>query len=97
VLGLTLGALFCDKIIPYGRFNAAIFANIIIVISIVPQMWLSVIPLCIGRFLLGIGSGLFTVISGVYMAETIPANQLSLYGTSINTGIITGLLVTNLI
>lgn len=60
-------------------------------------MWLSVIPLCIGRFMLGFGGGLFTVICGVYMAETIPAEKLSLYGTSINTGIVTGLLVTNLI
>ena len=60
-------------------------------------MWLSVIPLCIGRFMLGFGAGLFTVICGVYMAETIPAEKLSLYGTAINTGIVTGLLVTSLI
>lgn len=47
--------------------------------------------------MLGFGSGLFTVICGVYMAETIPAGELSLYGTAINTGIVTGLLITSLI
>ena len=45
----------------------------------------------------GFGSGLFTVIAGIYMAETVPADKLSLYGTSINTGIVVGLLVTNLV
>ena len=46
-----------------------------------------------GRFLLGLGAGMFTVICSVYMAETIPSHLLSLYGTAVNTGIVTGLLV----
>lgn len=97
VLGMMIGSLTADRFIVYGRYRAAFIANMIIIVSTLPQMWLSVLPLCIGRFMLGFGSGLFTVIAGIYMAETVPADKLSLYGTSINTGIVVGLLVTNLV
>ncbi len=94
---MMIGSLTADRFIVYGRYRAAFIANMIIIVSTLPQMWLSVLPLCIGRFMLGFGSGLFTVIAGIYMAETVPADKLSLYGTSINTGIVVGLLVTNLV
>ena len=92
-----LGALFADKIIPIGRIKAMHLANLIMIISVVPQMWLTIPSLCIGRFLLGFGSGVSIVATSVFVAELAPADKLSIYGTSINLGIVIGLLATNII
>jgi len=92
-----LGSLLCDKFICYGRIKTAYFANILIMVSVVPQMWLTVPSLCIGRFLLGFGGGLCIVTSSVFMAETVPAWKLGTVGTAVNSGIIFGLLVTAII
>jgi MFS family permease len=94
---MMLGSLLADKIIPIGRLKAAIIANTLVAISVIPMMWLHFFSLIIGRLLLGFGSGLFIVIGSVYMAETVPAHKLSFYGTSVNLGIVVGLLITNII
>lgn len=60
-------------------------------------MWLTVPSLCIGRFMLGFGSGVCIVATSVFVAETAPASKLSIYGTSVNLGIVIGLLITNII
>jgi MFS family permease len=60
-------------------------------------MFLTVGTLIIGRFLLGLGSGMFTVIASVYMAETVPSSVLGIYGTAVNFGIVFGLLVTSVL
>lgn len=73
ILGMMLGSLLADKIIPFGRLKAAILANLLVAISVIPMMWFHFFTLIIGRLLLGFGSGLFIVIGSVYMAETIPA------------------------
>jgi hypothetical protein len=36
VLCLMLGSLFCDKVLPYGRLRAALVANTIIIVGIIP-------------------------------------------------------------
>jgi len=97
IIGLMLGALFADKIIPIGRIRAMHLANLIMIISVVPQMWLTIASLSIGRFLLGFGSGVCIVATSVFVAEMAPADTLSVYGTSVNLGIVIGLLVTNVI
>lgn len=60
-------------------------------------MWLTVPGLTIGRFILGFGGGLCIVSCSVWMSETVPALKLGTIGTAVNTGIVTGLLVTSLI
>ncbi len=92
-----LGSILADKVIPFGRTRSALFANLLIVISVLPMMWLSVWGLCLGRLILGFASGLFIVICSVYMAETVPAKELSTYGTAVNLGIVLGLLITSLV
>ena len=94
---MMLGSILADKIIPYGRTRSAVFANLLIIISVVPMMWLSLWSLCLGRLILGFACGIFIVICSVYMAETVPAKQLSTYGTAVNLGIVTGLLITSLV
>lgn len=92
-----IGALFADKIIPIGRVKAMHIANLIMILSVVPQMWLSIASLCIGRLLLGLGAGICIVATSVFVAEIAPADKLSIYGTSVNLGIVIGLLATNVI
>jgi hypothetical protein len=36
VFGMMIGALFCDKVVPYGRLRAALAANTIIIIGVIP-------------------------------------------------------------
>lgn len=97
VLGLMMGSLLCDKFLKYGRMKTAQLANALIIVSVVPQMWLTVPGLMFGRLLLGFGGGLSIVSTSVFMSETVPALKLGIYGTSVNTGIVTGILVTTLI
>jgi len=58
VLGLMIGSLLCDKFIAFGRIKIAYIANIIILLSVVPQMWLTLPSLIAGRFIMGFGAGL---------------------------------------
>ena len=60
-------------------------------------MWLSVPLLMLGRFMLGFGGAVCIVASSVFMAETVPAAKLGIYGTAVNTGIILALLFTTII
>jgi len=92
-----LGALCSDKILPIGRIKTMTLANFIMIVSVVPQMWLTIPSLCIGRFMLGFGSGICIVATSVFVAEMAPADKLSIYGTSVNLGIVIGLLATNII
>lgn len=99
ILGLALGSVLTDSLLKVfgSRFRLAIAANLLIMLSSVPMMWLFVGTHALGRLMLGFGGGMFTVICSVFMAETVPANKLSVYGTSINFGIVTGMLLTTLI
>jgi MFS family permease len=97
VLGLTLGSLFADKFLQFGRTKTIYLANLLIIVSVPSQMWLSVAGFMIGRFLLGFGSGLCLVSCSVFCAETVPADKLGFIGTAVNTGIIFALLVSDFI
>jgi len=92
-----LGSLLCDQFIVYGRIKTIYIANLMIIASVLPQMWLTVFGLCLGRFILGFGGGLCIVSSSVYMAETVPSWKLGTVGTAVNTGIIFALLLTTAI
>jgi MFS family permease len=69
----------------------------IIIISVAPQMWLTVPGLMAGRFLLGFGAAMCCVCSSVFMAESVPAWKLGTVGTAVNTGIVTALVVSSII
>lgn len=97
VFGLMLGSLLCDQFMAFGRINTLYIANILIVLSVVPQMWLTVPGLMAGRFLLGFGGAMCCVSSSVFMAESVPAEKLGTIGTAVNTGIIFALLFTTII
>jgi MFS family permease len=60
-------------------------------------MFITVGTLILGRFLMGLGSGIITVIASVYMGETIPSRLLGIYGIAVNFGIVNGLLITSVL
>lgn len=60
-------------------------------------MFLSIPSLCIGRIMLGFGAGVCIVATSVFVAEIVPADKVKIYGTSVNLGIVVGLLITNVI
>jgi MFS family permease len=72
ILGLMVGALTASYILPVGRIKAAHIANLLIVLSGIPMMFNTITTFTIGRLLLGLGAGIHTVVSGVYMNETAP-------------------------
>lgn len=56
-------------------------------------MYLNFWALFFARMLLGVSAGAMIVASSIYLKETVPASKLSFYGTSVNFGIVFGLLV----
>ena len=61
------------------------------------MMFLNMYAHIFGRLLLGFAGGMNIVASAIFMAETVPAKKLGATGTSINFGIVSGLLITTLI
>jgi MFS family permease len=97
ILGLLIGALVTSRIIEIGRWRAALLANSLVILSCVPMMFLNVYTHILGRLLLGFAGGMNIVVCAIFMAETVPADKIGATATSINFGIVTGLLLTTLI
>ena len=57
---------------------------------------LNIYCILVGRFLLGFAGGLMICGCNLYISETVPGAQREIYGIAINSGIITGLLITSL-
>lgn len=89
VFGLMMGSLLCNNFLTYtGRIGTIYVANVMIILSVVPQMFLNFYSLMVGRYMMGFGGAMCIVATSVFMAETVPASKLSLVATSINTGIV---------
>ena len=73
ILGLMIGALVTGRIIAIGRFRTALLANILVILSCVPMMFLNMYAHIFGRLLLGFAGGMNIVASAIFMAETVPA------------------------
>lgn len=97
MLGLMIGSLLCEKFIGYGRIKVIYTGDILVMISVIPQMWLTLTSLIIGRFIMGFGCSLAMVSCSIFMAETVPASKLGFVGTAVNSGIIFALLLTTII
>lgn len=91
-----IGALSAERVLVIGRIKAAYLANLVIILSVFPMMLLNFYSLALGRLMLGIGSGLFTVITSVYMAEVLTPINLGRTATSINLGIVIGIFISSL-
>ena len=97
VLGLMMGAIFSKPILQLGRRRSILFANVFITLATIPNFWTSNFAvLCTSRFFLGISSAVIINASSCYIGEATPTVYLVTVGTTINTGIVSGIFITYL-
>ena len=59
-------------------------------------MVLDFYTILVGRFLLGFTGGIILCACNLYISETVPKTHRTVYGIAINSGIVTGMLITSL-
>ena len=79
-----------------GRRKALIFSSLAIFGAVGLMLVLNFWAIIIGRFIQGFCGSVNLCASNIYLAETIPVAKRSKYGMAVNSGIITGLLITSL-
>lgn len=97
VIGLMLGCLLAGKFLPIGRRRTILLATVITIIGSALCLIFNFWCIVIGKTVLGFGCGLVIVGCSIYNRETLPAKTLSYMGTSVNFGIVFGLLVSTTI
>lgn len=97
VLGLMIGSILSKLVIGIGRRRSILYANVLITATTIPYFFTSNFGwLCTSRLILGFCSALIINASSAYIGETVPKEYQNGVGTSINTGIVTGIFITNL-
>ena len=80
LLGMAVGAALGSNIMEYGRRKAVFVAIGVSTVGSGITMWLNFYAIITGRLILGIGIGMFSVISPRFIEETIPSKHFdSLY------------------
>jgi MFS family permease len=97
IAGLMMGCLLAGKFLPVGRRRALNLGNLINIVGSGICLYQSFVSIMIGKFLVGFAGGLIIVSSSIYNKETLPASTLSYMGTSVNFGIVLGLLVSTIV
>ena len=91
VFGITIGSFAANVCVQYGRRKTIIYSLLVILVTtcmtLVQNFWLIVI----GKLIFSTACGLTLIASNVYINETIPRAQQSLFGNLINFGIVTGI------
>jgi MFS family permease len=73
IFGGAMGTFIAGKFVGKGRRKSAIWLNLLgIVSSALQVVWLSVIPICIGRVLFGFSSGALLTCANCMLRETVP-------------------------
>jgi len=95
VLGLTIGAIASKPVVQMGRRRSILLANALITLVTIPNFWVNNFAvLCVLRFILGLCSAVIVNATSLYIGEAIPGVYMSTLGTTINTGIVTGIFIT---
>lgn len=93
VFGLMLGSIFASSIVKIGLKNSAILANIIGIVGCIPQLFLGIWGFAVGKLILGLAGGLMIIASSIFISESLPAERVASCGTSVNLGIMGGILL----
>ena len=96
IIGVTVGSLVSGEITVYGRRKALIYSNFSVFFAVGLMLIPNLEAICAGRFIQGFAGSLNLCATNMYLGETIPAHKRSKYGIAVNSGIITGLLITTL-
>jgi MFS family permease len=91
------GSFFAGSIVKIGLKNSAILANVIGIIGCLPQISDNIWALICGKLILGFAGGLMIVTSSIYIAETLPNSAVSTCGTSVNLGIVGGIMLISIV
>ena len=92
IVGLTVGSFLGGPLIRRGRRKGAIIANVLGIISSGIAMIGTVPFLIFGRFVLGIAAGVYNVIFGKMVIETMPEKSAQKYAMWHNASICFGLM-----
>ena len=94
VFGLTFGFVGAKIFTELGRRRAILLSNLVILVMTIPyffvcNFWVFLFT----RFFMGVAAGVTIIACSLYMSETVPSEWQSVVGTSINLGIVTGILI----
>jgi len=91
VFGMVVGALSAGLILPIGRRKTMYVMNLLIILGTCATLFPIYSLILVGKLVFGFGCGGTISACGTFLAETIPPEKSQIFGTSLNTGIITGL------
>ena len=91
IVGLTLGSFIGGPLIKNGRRKGAIIANVVAIVSSGIAMIGTVPFLTTGRFLLGVAAGIYNVIFGKMIVETMPEKSAQKFAMFHNASICFGI------
>ena len=95
---MMLGAMCSKMILVYGRRKVILIFNILITLITVPYFFSSNYALlCITRTILGFCGSVIVNASATIIGESTPVEYQSVIGTSINTGLVSGIFLTVLL
>ena len=91
VFGITTGSFAANVCVQYGRRKTIIYSLLVILVTTCMTLVLNFWLIVIGKLIFSIACGLTLIATNVYINETIPRAQQSLFGNLINFGIVTGI------
>ena len=97
VLGLTIGSIISKMITDYGRRRSILLSFAVCSVVTIPYFFTSNFWVLLStRLIMGFFSAILINACSLYTAETIPSENQSNVGTSINLGIVSGIFFNNL-
>ena len=93
IIGLTIGSLTAGFSLVYGRRKTLIFWEVVALIGCGLTLIRNLATICIGRFILGVASGMLNVACGKSIDETAPVHLQGAFGALTNLGINFGIMI----
>ena len=91
-----MGSMFSKPILAMGRRRTILGCNAVITLMTIPYFFTSsIVLLAITRFIIGCCAALIVNSTSCYVGEAVPTEYQVYVGTCINTGMVTGIWITN--
>ena len=88
-----IGSVFGGKAVTYGRRRALLVMDVAIIVGTGLTLILTIPTLMVGRFICGCAAGVFNVVMGKSINESIPTSKLGLFEPILNVAICLGMLI----
>ena len=94
IVGLIIGALTSSMMVVIGRRLLAIILSLSVVISMTPTLiWVNLYLICGCRLIFGFCGGAIVTCASLILIETVPKEKAALFSSTINLGIIFGVMI----